>query len=346
MGVNRSKLKRSPEREGLWAVAQNQGIFMKQLGYRNTEDLVRDVLRIEDISHNKDFELTISNLAKIGKVTFNRSTFDVEIEKVSGLKDLQLNVIQERAKGGGSLIPILRETVAIGEENNHPSGKTYEVETTVKPENLLPFDYLSLELIHRDSGLILDYAWKKAPLQNVVEPFLKTLNAFCSLDEFKKMLLEPENCGKEPQKIFENAVSWLLSLSGFHTINLGVKLKISKQLRKSSFEVLSAAESGCQIGTADIIAYEDNERILLVDCDIGGFDLGKIQGLNKTREHFEGLKDYEELKIVPVIFSPQARGNVGEGYPRVAIADRSVIESMLEEIAKGDRESARSKIWL
>jgi hypothetical protein len=46
---------------------------------------------------------------------------------------------------------------------------------------------------------------------------------------------------------------------------------VSKRNNLVSFDVLRN-ESGIPVGCADIIAYEDNERILIVDCDIGGID--------------------------------------------------------------------------
>ena len=112
---------------------------------------------------------------------------------------------------------------------------------------------------------------------------------------------------------------------------------------KNPFEVLIAEESGYQIGTADIIAYEDNERVLLVDCDIGGVDSKKIQELIETSERLGSLNGYRELNFVPVLFTPKdVRADLK--INKVAVADGNVIESMLKELAKGDRKSARSQI--
>lgn len=118
---------------------------------------------------------------------------------------------------------------------------------------------------------------------------------------------------------------------------------MSKRNNLVSLDVLRN-ESGYPIGSADIIAYEDNERVLLVDCDIGPLDENKIQKLVETRNHFVALFDYGELKIVPVLFSPRNLGEAAQNKP-VAIVDGFAIERMLEELAKGDRESARSKIY-
>jgi hypothetical protein len=56
------------------------------------------------------------------------------------------------------------------------------------------------------------------------------------------------------------------------------------------------------------------------------------------------LCDYGELKIVPVLFTSK---NIGEDAKKkpVAIVDGNLIERILEDISKGDRESARSRIY-
>lgn len=272
-----------PEREGLWAVAQNQALLAKQLGYTSTEDLIRDTLRLKDASHNKVFELIISDIAQINGIIFNKSTFDVEISKISGLRNLQLNVIQSRTDNYGSYYPIWRGRIPIDERVEPSKEQICVMKESIQPPDLLPFDHLTLELIHRDSALTLDETWKRAPLQNVVEPFFRVLDAFCPFAEFKEMLLEPEKCGgKEPEKRFENAVAWLLSLAGFYAVYLGAKIKVSKKKNLVSFDVLRN-EIGLPIGCSDIIAYEDNERLLLVDCDIGSPDVKKLHSLIETR---------------------------------------------------------------
>jgi len=335
----------NPEREGLWAVAQNQAILTKQLGYASAEDLIRNTLRLEDVSHNKDFELVISDIAQVSGIIFNKSTFDVEISKISGLRNLQLNVIQSRTDNYGSYYPIWRGSILIDVRDETSKEQMYVVKEPIQPPDLLPFDHLDFELIHRDSALTLDATWRKVPLQNVVEPFFKALDAFCPLAEFKEMLLEPEKCGgKDPEKRFENAVAWLLSLAGFHTIYLGAKIKVSEKNNLVSYDVLRN-ESGIPIGCSDIIAYEENERLLLVDCDIGAPDEKKIHELIETRRYFENISKDGKLRILPVLCSPKNYGEAAKGLP-ITIVDKSILESMLEEIAKGYRESARSKITI
>jgi len=332
----------APEREVLWGIAEKQTGLPKDLGYKDMNDLLKSTLRIEDLSRAKDFELTISDLVKIENVAFRHSSFVVNIARIEGLKNLQLNVFQDRSEKGGFLNTVWRKQYLIDKiEAKQPKEP---ISIVVQPPNLRPYDYISLEVIHKGSLLTIEDSSSRAPLQNVVDPYFKMLDAFCPIAEFREMLLNPEKSSKKPDKRFENAVAWLLSLAGFHTIYLGVEIRVSKKGNLVSYDVLRN-ESGIPVGCADIIAYEDNERLLLVDCDIGGLNEQKIQKLVATRHHFESLLDCKELKIVPVLFSPKPFREAAMNKP-VAIADGAVIESMLEDIAKGDREYARSKIWL
>ena len=166
----------TPEREGLWAIAQSQTGLPKELYYEDMYDLLKSTLRIDELDHSKDFELTISDLAKIENVTFSPSSFVVEISKILCLKNLQLNVLQKRSEKGGDFHTSWRNRYLIDEiEAQQPSGETVSV--TVQPPDVIPFDLITIELIHRGSFLIIDDNCKKAPLQNVVVPYFKVLDA-------------------------------------------------------------------------------------------------------------------------------------------------------------------------
>ena len=82
---------------------------------------------------------------------------------------------------------------------------------------------------------------------------------------------------------------------------------------------------------------------MLVDCDIGGADEKKIQKLTELAEYFEDLSEYEEFEFIPVLFTPKYidRDAKKKG---LAIVDGNMIESVLEDLAKGDREQARTRI--
>jgi len=327
------------EREELWSVVNKQGREAKLQGYHTIIALIKKQLRIDyGNRERKDFELVIPPLATIESAQFIESNFEVKIKKVTGLKDLQLILVLERSDQGGFYNRV-RSDIRRMNEDTHESAKPFSVVTeSFEIEDLLPYDLMNVELLHSESALTFDKITKTAPLSNVVEPFLNTLNVFCRLDKFKKMLFEPEKYGKNPDKIFENAVTWLLSLAGYDTIHLGLEIKHKKGEKKESFDVLRA-EGGYEIGCADILAYEENKRLLLVDCDIG-IDEKKIQKLVETGEYFlDQSKKYGRLEIIPVLVTPKDCGHrVEEG---LRIVDCNALEMIFQEIAKGNRKKAR-----
>jgi len=328
----------SPDREKLWTIVQDQAMVAKLHGYSSMEELIKEILRIENISHNVDFRLSVFDLAKIKNVNFGDSSFEVEIERPKGLKDLQLNVKVERTTEGGFRSPVLKRPFPIDECKEKPTGELCATKKTVQTPILFPFDTVVLELIHGISALTLDQTYLSVPLRNPVEPFYNTLTAFCPVDKFREMLLKPENFKNAPEKMFENAVAWLLSLAGFQTIYLGANSKATK----TNFDKLSKFDK-YHVGSADIIAYEDSKRLLLIDCDLSGLDEKKIRKLNELTDHFKSSCEYEELKFVPIIFTPKYLTENMKKKPVCAI-DGYIIESILEDLAKGDREGARWKI--
>lgn len=133
----------------------------------------------------------------------------------------------------------------------------------------------------------------------------------------------------------------LLSLCGFYTINLGSKIVLANGKEKK-FDVLKNSNS-FPFGRSDIIAYEDNKRILLIDCDIGVPDNKKIDALLETSHYFIRENLIVGFEFLPVLFSPKDCNLELKGK-RLGIVDKPVIENILEDLAKGNRENARKRI--
>ena len=311
-------------RKKIWEVVHQQNTFANSCGFSNSTELIKRCLKLESYDYNvqKDLEVKIKQLATIGKIQFGDKQVKVNIKNPYQLNNLQLNIdLQHYPK-------------QVWIKPRQIDGKTNYIE--VKVNEMLPLDNLNFQLIHRNTGLRIDRTDEIVPLENVTYPFLKTLEAFCPIDEFKRMLFEPEITKGKPQFNFESAVAWLLSLAGFEVIHLNSSGKTFDKLR-----VGEGYEKGC----ADIIAYEENKRLVLIDCDTGSVDPIKVQKLERTKKHFrETLKGYEKLHIVPILFTPvDFRGT--SPSPDVMIADRAIIKRIFEAVVKGDREQARSVLY-
>jgi hypothetical protein len=318
------------ERNKLWSVIDSQKQELRLQSYRDVTELFRDVLKITYMNRDdKDFIIIIPPLAQIVTAKFRGESFEVRIANPSNLSGLQLNL-------------------ALRKSGTHPAEilwkdriKIKKNEYVVYPKNMVPFDILEADLIHPILALTLDSKAVIVPLQNPVEPLLKTLDSFCPLADFKKMLLEPQMFGKEPQKIFETAVCWLLSMAGLNPIYLSTNIKDLKG-KDRKFDSLKI-ESGFDLGCADIIAYKDNDCVLLVDCDIGSINETKLQRLSATSKHFESsLNTYGKLRFIPVLFTTkecEVQSKAG-----VRIVGKNVIEIIFEQIFKGNRDEAASQI--
>jgi len=318
------------DRKKLWTIVLNQDTWAKRYGFSNSREMITHYLTIDYRNEiRKDFEIVIHQFAKIQNLQLSENQLIVNVQIPKEVSGLQLNLL------------LKRDSEIVWRDTGEIDGTNNSKEFTIN--GMLPFDSITVELIHLDSGLTLDRAYETVPLKNVAEPLVKTLDAFCSFDNLNKMLFEPENYGKNPEKIFENAVTWLLSLSGYETVHLGIRItKLNG--KNESFDKL-VAKSGYHIGSADIIAYEENERILLIDCDIGTVDPKKVQKLAELKKHFrDKLKGYEKMPIVPILFSPK---DFREASPstEVMIADQSVIKRIFEAVVKGNREHARSLLY-
>ena len=310
------------DRKKLWEILQNQSTITKRFGFPNIQELITHYLKIQfDHGSKKDFEIVISPLVKIKNVQFSENQFIVNIQSSSELDGLQLNILLKRESQ-----TMWRDTREIERTNNS---------IVFSVASMLPFDALEVELIHRESCLTLDRAYETVPLENATEPLLRILDGFCSIDKFRKLLFEPET-EKKPQDVFEDAVTWLLSLAGFETIRLRIGRKpFDKLLNNGVYHV----------GSADIIAYEENKRILLIDCDIGTVDPKKVQKLAELKKHFrERLKGYEKLPIVPILFTPKDFRGASPSLD-VMIADQAIIKRIFKAVAQGNREHARSLLY-
>jgi hypothetical protein len=331
------------ERNELWTIARKQNALAKRLGCSDYVELIKEMLQIDfSDGDSRDILIVIESPARLESATFNDSTFVVEVCKSSAVRNLQLNLFLKRKSDGffGFEKTIWKKILPLKEELESKNGSCL-IKESVELEDLLPFDQMNVELLHANSALTLSTRSVIAPLKNVTEPCLKTLDKFIQLEDLKKMLLDPYTFGKEPNRIFEIAVSWLLSLAGLNPIYLGfiVKDSCGKERRFDSLKL----ETGYDVGCADILAYKENDCILIIDCDIGPIDDKKIQRLSQTCKHFDTLLPmFGKLRFLPILFTPQ-ECSVQE-KDGVRLVGRNEIESIFEELAKGNRDMACSKI--
>ncbi len=331
--LNATASGREDERRKLWEIIGNQNYEAKRKGFFDIWQLLNNILGVPyGYIQNKDFEVNISSFACISDAYFNGKKFEVKLRKPANLTGLQLNVILKK-------------------RNIHPPEVVWndirEVKNAkyvFKPNNLVPFDSVDVELIHKDSALTFDSKTVEVPLANTVEPVLTALNDFCPLTEFKRMLFEPQLCGDQPNQIFETAISWLLAISGFTVLHLGIVISTSEKtkrniVKKKQTDAFTLGNN-YHVGTSDIIAYNNHNALFLIDCDLKANDVRKMKDLIETQKYYQKTFEGSNLRIVPVLCTPQEINYFNQDGVHLFSSYR--IKQMFEELMRGNKEEARS----
>lgn len=323
--------------DAIWRIVDSQNGHARLQGYKDIYDLIKEMLRIRDFKRGTPRALSIGIPipARIAGVSFVGSSIKIKTKKVFGLTDLQFNLSIERWYPRPNRYECVWRTTGLVEKCKRPSTREFcHVTNSIKLSDLKSHDTVEVELIHRlIPTLSLDDTRLTAPLQKPSEPFAKTLFSFCSSDVFRNRLLNPEQM-KKPDKVFEDAVAWLLSLIGFSVAQLG------------RFEILSVPDTRYQIGSIDMIAHRENECILLVDCDTSIPDEKKIRSMMSVEDHFGFIQDeHRRPDIVSVIFSPADCTGISTDDQAIKIVDRQRIIRIFEEAMKGNLEKARSAAY-
>ena len=319
----------------MWEIVDRQNGQARLLGYTDIYQLISEALKIGDFYRGRPRGLVIGipMPARIADVSLDGSSVKIKTKKVLSLKDLQLNLSLERVNPGNKRYePIGRRIELVKKSKRPPTHEIGYVTNSIQLTNLRPDDRIEVELLHKKAPTLdMDRTHLYVPLENPVEPFARALNAFCSMEIFRERLLNPEKFKKTAME-FENAIVWLLSLIGFSILPLGRR-----------FEHLKIPETGYEVGSVDIVAYRENECLLLVDCDTAIPDDKKIRSMKAVKDHFGFIQDeYRRLNIVSVIFSPKdCTGIPVQQLEKVKIIDRYKIKMIFKQAMEGNSDEAR-----
>jgi hypothetical protein len=324
------------ERSRVWPILETQNRQAKLRGYRDIYELINETLGLTDFNRGttRDFVVGIPMPARILQLSLTDSSMNIQIKKLPGLRDLQLNLSLRKAT---RVMPYQKTMRRIAEPIIDSEQLTTEkcsyVTNSIELAEIRDSDWIDVELIHRQvPTLSMDNTNLTVSLQNPSEPLAKTLSGFCSLDLLKERLLNPEKF-KKPGIEFEDATEWLLSLIGFAVVRLG------------RFEKLKVQETNYEVGSIDIIAYKENECILLVDCDTSVPDEKKIRSVASVKDHLKFIQDeYKRLRLVSLVFSPKDCTGITVNYQDFKIVDKHQITQLFEEMMKGDIERAQSSL--
>jgi len=242
------------------------------MGFDNIDQWINDTLKIEGYGKGNANSFYIGLPIKVKiidiKIKENEVTFNIKAHKK--LSNLQTNIYKKIEERGYYKI----------HERNHKSLTSqkdmndYVLYTDKVVFNKIhPNDLVEAQLISVNFPRIkLDVKRSWPPLENTLEPLINTFRKFYNLDQFTNQLLNPEEIKPikkrvrhDPSWLFEEAISWLLSIGGLSVVRLGEKEIIHLDYGRNL--------------SVDILAYKENEYLFLVDCDINHVDQKKIQNL-------------------------------------------------------------------
>jgi hypothetical protein len=170
--------------------------------------------------------------------------------------------------------------------------------------------------------------------------FTEVLFQFYPRDSLESDLLKPK-VGKDYVNVFQEAVATLLSLIGCSVVVLGKKKRGKKKLE------IVRWESQAEVGSADIIAFRENNKLFLIDCTTGAVDDSKIRKLQQTVNYLSSEEDREHSRIIGLIFSSQDCKDIRRNYYEdINIIDASRITTIFDMMLKGDNENAREELHI
>jgi hypothetical protein len=169
---------------------------------------------------------------------------------------------------------------------------------------------------------------------NLVDTFFK----FYPIDEFRKCLLSPEKFSN-PDVIFQDCIASMLSLSGFSVIILGKKgheKAMVKTTEKTPFEV----------GSADLLAYDNKKKLCFIDCTIRIPDESKIRKLQTTISNLSSKDDINKSKVFGLVPSSKNCADIrSKHFDDVFILERNDLEWIMKYLSEGKIDDARRKFW-
>ena len=259
-----------------------------KLGFRDVFDFISHYTGIKKYSrsYNYDLHIIVPVYFSLGEMFIENNIFYANVTFDPKFKDLQINVIgisenNRNTRFRGHIIVGCQQTVQIPLTNMPPDSK------------------LQVSLFSRSLPELQIQETVYVPITKPLLPFSQTYDQFFKLDELETIVTKPQTLDSNKRSdLYEKAVCDLFSLCGLSTVLLGEN------------EILRL-ENKTQIGSADILAYDGQEHLLVIDCDIMVPDIKKANNLVHLCKYLGDLPGIRDIKyIIPVIVSPNYSNNI------------------------------------
>ncbi len=323
---------------------------VRTLGYRDIYQAVSSCLQVHlDQSMNAGYSIFVSLpvYARIDAVSFDGSTFSSTISFHDRFNSARLVVHLLSGEGWGARSGPPKEEYEFCLKNigvEKLGNSINRVTLSTKLQHWAIHDHIDARLLlgglnldeegRELSGLLLKHPNR---VFGVEFPLRLVLDRFCSVEDLSKQLLSPEKVSR-PSRVFERAVSWLLSSSGVFCV---VKL--------DEFEKLIIKESKFTKGSADLIAYAPQySTIYVVSCTMDLPQDKEISSIKECAEYlsqelFDGNSGKVRAAMVTTkIDTSHAREECNKRS--VQLVDGSELRSLMQMLSIGDAEGFR-RFW-
>lgn len=311
--------------------------------YNDIYQAISDTLRVhynQSSNNNQYILVTLPVYAKIDRFVYDGEKLQADVKFHERLKVCR--IVAQLLPGEGYSVRTAPKkqqfSRSLGDFQAAPSGQKGFFSTTISDR--LPGGVFSdsLYLGLRLDGIIVDEhhdqierCFRKFPkkLFGQAFPLMTILNRFCSIEEFTNQLLAPEGI-KDSARIFERAVSWLLTTCGMFCV-----------LKLDEYEMFRVSGSKFEIGDVDLVAYAATYgAIYLVSCKTtipNEEDVAKIKECadRLSKEKFSSTT----VRLQPVVATPKTDvGRLREECDRqsVRLIDGNDLQNLMEKLRIGD----------
>ena len=299
-----------------------------KLGASSVEELVSNFFEFKEFRHSLDVFIHIDMPAKILEVKSIGQTIEVELTTENHLRNFHLFMKREDHQGRPQQHQELRLELVRSDDRFSIWNAKGDLDSANKD------DVIFCTLTH-ENGFELDEKngriWQFMPVPEV-NPLLECVKQFRDMNILAQQIERPYETAKKkqqegPQDMFQESITFLLSLAGFQAIDLGRDDK----LRHPDSEVDRA--------TLDILAYHKDSNILLLGACIittpRNEDFDKL--LHAKAILSRRFSAHSNIRIVTVLFSGQENEVESQGEVKILTSGKLAILRRLIENGEEER---------
>ncbi|MGH2376823.1 MAG: hypothetical protein ACRDIC_25610 [bacterium] len=271
------------------------------LGLSSVEEMVDTFLEVRGSSnHILDLFILVEMPARIKSLTAVGQAVEIQVEAEGTLRDLHVVLSRYDSRGTTILEKKTLDLEELEQVGKHMVFALSRVKASLNSAN--KDDIISCLLTHENMPELDEVRARLKALMPLEEknPLLESLRQFWDMENFYQQLerpyeTAPKRVDVQPQDAFQKSVSRVLSLAGFHAIDL------------ERDDRMYHPQTKVERATIDIVAYHPECKILLLGaCTI---NVPKAEDYDKLLHATAILKglfaDESSVHLVPVLFSGQ-----------------------------------------